>query len=256
MVLAVLIYVPLLASCSARPLPLEAVIDEKTGMMSDHYLNWESHIVEVDGWQLATVRSDTPEVRRIYIEGDGRAFIDKGTPSGDPTPLNPVALHLMLSNNEAGTMYVARPCQWARGPECKDRQLWTDKRFTQAVVNKYVALVERESKGEPVELVGYSGGAWVALQVAARLPNVTRVITVAGNLMPEWVNKEHKVTTIPVAPYPPFKRMVPVVAYIGVEDKVVGSGVIPAFEAVTGLPVEVVEVLATHGTGWDGLRLP
>ena len=251
-VVSVLLSFPWLASCSAKPASLDAIIAQKTGVVSDNYIRRLSSFVEVNGWTFAVVRGDAVP-HRIYIEGDGRAYISKGQPSDDPTPVNPVALRLMLADKEAGAMYVARPCQWVKGPECKDRTLWTEGRFTKNVVDRYVQLVARESMGQPVELVGYSGGAFIALQVAARLPNVSKVVAIAGNLMPDWVNEQHKVTKIPVVPYPPFKRDLPVMAYVGINDLVVGGGVVRAFEAETGLSVEVIEVQATHGTGWDGL---
>lgn len=252
----VFIFGVMVSGCGARPASLEAILGEKSGMLSDNYPDWKIDTVVAKGRPLAVVRGDQQPVRRIYIEGDGRAFFSRGQPSGDPTPLNPVALDVMLKQGDGAALYVARPCQWVRGPECSDTTLWTDKRFTLRVIEQYEELIQREANGSPVELVGYSGGAWVALQVAARLPNVTRVTTIAGNLMPDWVNREHRVTDIPVMPYPRFTRDVPVTAYIGVEDKIVGSGVIPAFQAATGLQVEVIEILATHGEGWDILQLP
>lgn len=257
--LGVLLIFPLLAACSGPSvMNLQAFVDEKKDTAGEG-AGWKKEVVEVEGWQIAVVRKDAGPVRRIYIEGDGHAFIDRNTPSFDPTPLNPVALKLVMNDTGAGVMYVARPCQWGKGPECADRTLWTDKRFTQAVVDRYVELVARESAEGPVELVGYSGGAWVAIQVAARLPNVTSVVTVGGNLMPEWVNAEHHATAIEVVPYPapfiPVGRELPITAYVGKGDTVVGRGVVAAFEAAAGVKVKVVEVDATHGSGWENLRL-
>jgi dienelactone hydrolase len=210
--------------------------------------------MEVDGWQVMTLHGEGA-VRRIYIEGDGRAYISRDTPSGDPTPRNPVALKLALADKEEGAMYVARPCQWVKGPQCKDNSVWTTLRFNEAVARVYAEVVRRASKSEPVELVGYSGGAWVALQAAARLDNVTKVTTVAGNLMPNWVNAQHKVSKMYVAEYPKGRLVdVPVTAYVGIQDTVVGSGVVSAYQMATEARlVDVVEVQATHAEGWERL---
>lgn len=202
------------------------------------------------------VRIGTGPVTRIYIEGDGLAYITKNTPSGDPTPRNPVGLKLAMAGGDGG-LYLARPCQWVRGDYCTNKAPWTSGRFTAGVVDVYREIVARESQGRPVELIGYSGGAWIALQVAARLENVTRVVTVAGNLMPEWVNAQHKVSGMDVAEYPEGRlRDLPVVAYVGRQDKVVGYGVVAAYAMATDAQnVRIIEVEASHSQGWDMLKI-
>lgn len=245
--------------CSAgyRPLSEQVrLLNRGAGEVSDI---WQTGEVEAGGLHLAAVRNYTRlnegQTLRVYIEGDGRAYISKGVVSGDPTPLNPVGLNLAVAERDGAVMYVGRPCQWLRGPECKDRSLWTSARFTPQVAAAYAALVAAESGDRPVEIVGYSGGAWVALQVAARLPNVVRVVTVAGNLLPDFVNAHHKVTRIPVEAYPQgHLASVPVVAYVGSNDSIVPRGVVEAYRQEVGAAdVQVREVEATHGEGWEAL---
>lgn len=244
-----------LAGCSANPAHIEDWVVHQNSALSDVY---SVGSIPVDGWTIVAMRKHKGPARRIYIEGDGHAYISRDTPSGDPTPVNPVGLKLALADGGESVEYMARPCQWERGPECADRTLWTEGRFTQAVVDRYVKLVAQESAGGPVELVGYSGGAWVALQVAARLDNVTRVVTVAGNLMPDWVNAQHKVTRIEVAAYPDGRlKNLPVVAYVGKGDTVVGRGVVEAYRTAVGAEnIRVIEMEATHADGWSGLKIP
>lgn len=245
-----------LAACGVPAKPLESWIDAKSSKTSDNYTGWRRENVLVGGWTLAALRKGSGVPTHIYIEGDGRAYISRDTVSGDPTPLNPVGLKLALKDPHENVLFVGRSCQWVRGAECRDPKLWTEKRFTEKVAQAYADLVARESQGQPVEVIGFSGGGWVAMQVAARVPNVAKVVTVAGNLMPNWVNEQHRVMRMEVAEYPAFKRELPVTAYVGVDDMVVGSGVVPVFEAETGLKVEVIEVKASHAQGWEEVRLP
>ncbi len=53
----------------------------------------------------------------VYIEGDGRAYVNRRTPSNDPTPGNPMALRLALADPSLRVLYLGRPCQYTRGGE-------------------------------------------------------------------------------------------------------------------------------------------
>ncbi|MBI1309242.1 MAG: alpha/beta hydrolase [Proteobacteria bacterium] len=208
-----------------------------------------------DGYTLRTVRKGQGVPRRIYIEGDGRAFITSSQPSGDPTPPYPVGLLLMQADPEADALYIARPCQWLRGAECKaGYKVWTLERFTPAVVQAYVDVVAEESHGQPVELVGFSGGGFLALQVAARLDNVTAVRTVSGNVDPAYVNEIHKATPMEIAPWPESYgrlRGVPQVLYVGRQDKIVPPEVVQRWvEQQQPECVQVVTEDGGHEQGW------
>ena len=50
----------------------------------------------------------------IYIEGDGRAWLNKNRPSLDPTPKNSLALKLAEIDPAPNVIYLARPCQYSK----------------------------------------------------------------------------------------------------------------------------------------------
>jgi hypothetical protein len=119
----------------------------------------------------------------VYLEGDGRPWLTRRRISADPTPHNALALRLML-RDPAPSAYLGRPCYHgsATDPGCAP-WIWTHGRYSEPVIAsmadalRKIAGVDRE-----LTLIGYSGGGTIAMLLAPRLPNVTRVVTVAANL--------------------------------------------------------------------------
>lgn len=125
---------------------------------------------------------------RVYLEGDGRAWITPRAPSDDPTPTQSLVLDL-LAADATPAAYLARPCQFVRGSGCRT-WLWTDGRYSEPVVeatNRALDALKARLGIEHFELVGHSGGATIALLLAQRRADVVAVQTLAGNLAPsEW----------------------------------------------------------------------
>jgi pimeloyl-ACP methyl ester carboxylesterase len=126
---------------------------------------------------------------RLYIEGDGHAWATPTQPSLDPTPR-----HLLLAgiavSDPTPAVYLGRPCQFVASPTC-EQTWWTDRRFAPSVLaslgHALDALKARYGNRD-FELVGYSGGAALALLLAAQRGDVAQVQTLAGNLSPRlWV---------------------------------------------------------------------
>ena len=46
----------------------------------------------------------------VYIEGDGLSWIDRFTPSSDPTPVDPLTFKLTKLDQSPNVIYLARPC--------------------------------------------------------------------------------------------------------------------------------------------------
>ena len=123
----------------------------------------------------------------VYIEGDGHAWKQKYLLSDDPTPVDPVALKLAAKDLSPALLYIARPCQYLKPEELKvcSPQYWSTHRYSEEVIRSVNAAVDwgvRKSGAVVVNLYGYSGGGAVAALVAARRPDVIRLVTVAANL--------------------------------------------------------------------------
>lgn len=173
------------------------------------------------------VRPDTRLT--IYIEGDGLAWSSPTTPSPDPTPRDPVALRLALAQPSGNAAYLARPCQYLGAAKAGCAQAyWTDARFAPEVVgamNGAVSTLKARFGAQRIQLVGYSGGGALAALIAARRSDVTRVVTVAGNLdHAEWTT-HHDLTpmarSLNAAAVAPALSGLSQVHFIGANDRVI-----------------------------------
>jgi dienelactone hydrolase len=128
----------------------------------------------------------------VYLEGDGLAWLNSDTPSDDPTPLRPVGLQLALQQPDGMAIYLARPCQYAQPmpPQCQ-QAWWTSARFAEPVVaalDQALDQLKQQYDAQQINLVGYSGGAALALLLAERRSDVQLLIGVAGNVDPaSWI---------------------------------------------------------------------
>lgn len=207
-------------------------------------------------------RNDQPLT--IYIEGDGLAWRNRNEPSDDPTPHRALGLSLAAADRSANVVYLARPCQFtpmADNPHCAIAY-WTDKRFAPEVVTALDAAVTHYSArvpGQALQLVGYSGGAALAVLVAAQRSDITALRTVAGNLDHEAVNRWHKVSSMPASmnPIEIAARLarLPQIHFSGSADKIVPTTITRNFVAAVGSAcarLHVVDGIAHEGN-WAAL---
>ena len=176
---------------------------------------------------------------RVYIEGDGYARATQGRPSGDPTPRNPIGLGLASKDFSPNVVCLARPCQYDSkklSPACRE-YYWTQGRFSEEVVNSMdqaISYFVKKADAPAVELVGYSGGAAVAVLVAGRRADIQSLRTAAGNLNPALVNEPHHATPFgegslnPMDVAPSLVRL-PQIHFIGADDNIISPKVAESF---------------------------
>lgn len=205
-------------------------------------------------------RPDRP--LRVYIEGDGIAWLSRTEPSLDPTPRQAEGLALAARDDAPNVVYLARPCQFtpmARNPRC-GIPYWTGKRFAPEVVesiNEAADHFAALTPGQRVELVGYSGGGAIAVLIAARRTDVASIRTVAGNLDDEYVNRLHGVSAMPASENPiDFAAQVariPQIHISGTEDTVVPPSVAQRFSNATGAACTRVVTIPgnSHNSDWS-----
>jgi len=127
----------------------------------------------------------------VFIEGDGEAYIGYKR-SGDPTPENPVALAVAISDARPNRLYLGRPCQYTderTGRNCHS-DFWASHRMSPEVIaamNQALDQFLRRSNSRQIILHGYSGGGGVAVLMAADRQDQGRndvqgLVTLAGVL--------------------------------------------------------------------------
>lgn len=164
-------------------------------------------------------------VLEVVIEGDGYAWVDDHTVSDNPTPRDPVGFRL-AARAFPHAVYLARPCQYVTDPPCAPRY-WSDDRFAPAVIRSYDAALTQlraQSCAAHLHLIGYSGGAYIAVVLANQRADVAQVTTVAGLLDPPGWTYFHDISPLhdarPLAGLPPANPDTRFVHYCGTADTI------------------------------------
>lgn len=195
---------------------------------------------------------------RIYIEGDGRAWLRSGRASFDPTPVNRLVHHLMMKDSFPDIAYLSQPCQYEMNTAC-NKNVWTFERYSQKVIeamNHAISEIKEKGGYKTLGLVGYSGGGAIALLLAATRDDVISVRTIAGNLDPHFTNRLHAVSAMPLALNPAdYKKKlvdVPQVHFVGTNDSVIPEEVsrhyVNTVKDTSCVTIRSVE--ADHQQGW------
>lgn len=182
-----------ISACSSTP--TTHVESSKTLLSHANFLD-EIHVnnYPVKVWSRL---SDTNTAVHVYIEGDGHAWNQRGRPSLDPTPKNPVGLKLAAGDSHPNVIYLSRPCQFIELPKNQcNFKIWTQNRFSVEIVKELLEILKSKiPKGQHVILIGYSGGANIAIQMLDNLKEVKGLLTVAGNLDDKHFSSYHSLPT-------------------------------------------------------------
>lgn len=196
---------------------------------------------------------------RVYLEGDGHAWATRSQPSLDPSPRDLLVARLAFGD-PAPSLYLARPCQFVTAPGCT-KSLWTSRRFSEEVLgslDQALDLIKARYGNQTFELVGYSGGAALALLLAARRDDVASVQTLAGNLSPRyWVQVQHLSPldgSLEPLDYRQRLAQVPQRHLTGAADTLVPTAVMQHYlDGLGAAPCVETASLAgvTHHAGWE-----
>lgn len=182
----------------------------------------------------------------IYLEGDGRPWRNRTQINDDPSPRYPLALHLM-SVDPNPAWYLTRPCYHGLGENCQS-DLWTWGRYSEEVVDSMAAaltnLLATIDSQKNVTLLGYSGGATLALLLAERVQDIDSVVTVAGNLDIDAWTERHGYTPLHRSLNPAQQKLprhVRYLHYAGSEDRNIPPTLGQAVHSQPGHHLEVIE---------------
>ncbi|RMQ49475.1 hypothetical protein ALQ04_03482 [Pseudomonas cichorii] len=217
----------------------------------------EARVVETSSFSLQIVTPRTlPRHERlsIFIEGDGRAWATGSQPSLDPSPRQRNMARLALDANHAG-VYVARPCQFVTSPGCVSA-VWTDARFSRQVIESVNAVIDSlkaRYQASTIELIGYSGGAAVALLLAEERDDISQIQTIAGNVDPHAWARLQRLSPLQgsLDPLAESLRLKHIAQrhFIGMSDTVVPASLLSDFLSRTQPDcTEIVRLPATHAT--------
>jgi len=196
----------------------------------------------------------------IYIEGDGVSWIDRRTISSNPTPTDPLAFKLAKIDRNDNVVYLARPCQYTRegSSNCNNKDIWTVSQYSEAVLSSYTAIIDNYSQFKEIHIVGYSGGAGIAMYLGSiNHPKIKSIRTVAGNInhnrLSQLINISPLDKSINFYQVEEESKNTPQVHYFGSADKVIPRELSLGLKNNNQLNkcIKVKEVNASHNEGWE-----
>ena len=219
--------------------------------------------LEGGGLRLAAfVKNGPGQDLVVYIEGDGRAFLNRNTPSPDPTPGDQLVLRLAGLDPAPKILYLARPCQFTmdENPECF-QYLWTSARYGRKAVSALSQGLDQAKLllgATRLHLVGYSGGGAMAVLLAAGRTDVADILTVSGNLDTAAWTAHHNISplgeSLNPADFAQAVAAIPQTHITGANDTVVPGFLCRRYLERTGKPGQArcveVEGIA-HGKGLE-----
>ena len=162
----------------------------------------------------------------VYLEGDGRPWINRRFVAADPTTVRPLMLRLMALD-ALPAIYLGRPCyEGLASTHACNPWWWTQGRYSVAVVDSLSRVLEDLARDKPqvcFTLIGHSGGGSLSMLVAARVEAVCQVVTLAANLDTDaWAEKQAYTplqASLNPSAQPPLPARVTQYHYLGIRDE-------------------------------------
>ncbi len=145
------------------------------------------------------IKNNRTVTAHVYIEGDGCGWANLTTPSDDPTPNDGVGIKLAYNDqSKSSVVYLSRPGQFIKNHHFT-QQDWTNDRYRLKIIKGYDHVLE-QIKGQygikKFKFFAYSGGAMIALLLAAMRRDVIEITTFAGLLDHERWSAYHRYTPL------------------------------------------------------------
>jgi len=224
--------------------------------------NLNKQIIKTKQFQIFTAHKDLNQCENervyIYIEGDGLAWRTKNQVSNNPTPSNPVSLHIMNSVNQKCSIYLARPCQYTT--QVCNKKYWTSHRYSYNIIQSYNELIDNIKSTYKIKdfvVVGYSGGGAIATLLATQRKDIDSIITIASNIDTLAWTSYHGITplygSLNPADFTYLLKNIQQYYLVGIEDNTVPPIVFESFKKHTKNPYNLHRYMykTNHYTNWD-----
>jgi len=218
-------------------------------------------VIKTKHFDLLSLQEASGEknLARVYIEGDGRSWINKRRPSDNPTPRKRLVIKLMELDPYPERFYFARPCQFITDTRC-NTSVWTSNRYSVTALETFdhaLSQIKSQYGYNGFELIGFSGGATLALLLAANREDIVSIRTIAGNLSPEYLNKHHNVHPMPSSlnpvNYTKTLTVIPQMHFIGKKDNIVPYDIYEYYKSTfinKNCLSHIIINNASHNKGW------
>ena len=196
------------------------------------------------------------QVLHVYLDGDGTPW-QHNSPTDDPTSRNPMVLR-MMARDPAPAILLGRPCYHGlnTAPSC-DRRYWTSHRYSHDVVDSMAVALQHwlsSYHDARLMLIGFSGGGVLASLIAAQLPQVQTMVTIAANLDVRAWSEFHGYLPLPDSLNPIEQPKLPSrirqLHLAGSDDDNVSPSIVKAF-ADKQDSARYVEYRQQHGCCWE-----
>ncbi|PKM36291.1 MAG: hypothetical protein CVV06_11835 [Gammaproteobacteria bacterium HGW-Gammaproteobacteria-10] len=203
-------------------------------------------------------------VVHVYLDGDGTPWEMNRWIAEDPTPRNPLILHLMAADKEPAIL-LGRPCYYGlHSTENCHYSLWTSKRYSTEVVESMASALRKwltNTKAANVVLIGYSGGGTLATLLTPYFKNTSIVVTIAANLNTSAWSRHHAYLPLDASLNPidaqPLPAEIKQIHLAGVNDSNVPASIVESFSRrqtnVVYLPIDGFDHVCCWADLWPDI---